>query len=78
MKCPRCGEMWFDPSEEYSLETCHRCELDDKHAAEELPPPERPRCSVCGRSRATVEGVEQPTCGDAGCQSVVAQRLFGR
>jgi hypothetical protein len=28
MKCPTCGELWFDSDEEYSIETCDRC-VDD-------------------------------------------------
>jgi hypothetical protein len=25
MKCPTCGEFWFDTDEEYSIENCERC-----------------------------------------------------
>jgi acetyl-CoA carboxylase beta subunit len=32
MKCPRCGELWFDREEEYSLEVCPRCEDDPDEA----------------------------------------------
>ena len=29
MKCPRCGELVHDTSEEYALELCDRCADDD-------------------------------------------------
>lgn len=25
MKCPSCGELWFDSDDEYSIEPCERC-----------------------------------------------------
>ena len=47
MKCPTCGELWFDSDEEYSIENCERCvdsgdligkRTDNGEAAHVVPP----------------------------------------
>lgn len=61
MKCPTCGERWFDSDEEYSIEPCARCQNSGDLIGQRTPNGEAAHVVNPGRYGATYAPAKQPT-----------------